>query len=154
MAGAVLLAMNVSLLLGMKCRGAAWMLTIPVIVCLIAAWLGSYQFSPLAYGTSGPPVVSGFRIIRLGIEIYVPATGETLPVPSAEPVGLEPLMLPSLDTTCQWYSENGGAIDDPSSCDMAYEAPRGSSYDVLRLLVRPACALPETSIAVRISIEP
>jgi hypothetical protein len=54
---------------------------------------------------------------------------------------------------CDWSSANGGALDDPQSCDVVYNPPR-AEYDILKVSIRPGCGLPNSIGQIKISILP
>jgi hypothetical protein len=66
---------------------------------------------------------------------------------------IRPIILPG-KITCFWASNNGGALDDPGSCDVAYLSPPVADFDILKVLVRPGCHMPVSHGEIRVSIQP
>lgn len=136
-------------------RRFAWApLAILVGLSAIAAWLGSYQHSPLELDRGGAGQVSVYRLTRYGFPAQITGPSQIIIVKSGSPLEIQPILPSNLETVCQWRADNGGAIDDPSSCDIAYEAPRGATYDILHLLTQSGCGLPQHSTQLRLSIAP
>ncbi len=123
-------------------------------IALAAYWIGSYGLSPISFGRTGPGTVSGFRITRPDSAPYVAILGEVVVAPSGSPIEIQPVALPDVAISCYWQSAIGGMFDDPESCDVAYQAPAGTAFDVLDLLARPDCGLPERSLRLKVSILP
>lgn len=147
-------AIDVALLPRIGVAYLAW--CVAALGCLSAAafWMGSYRWSPIGYGRGGPDLVSAFRVTQSDRPPYMTSPRQVIVAIEGTPIEIEPILLPGLHPPCQWNSDHGGAIDDRSSCDIAYEPPAGSAYDVLRLLVRPACGLPERAAKINVSIAP
>jgi hypothetical protein len=51
-------------------------------------------------------------------------------------------------------SSNGGAFDDPTSCDTAYLSPEGVEFDILHVHINPGCHLPAAHGEIKVSILP
>jgi hypothetical protein len=124
-----------------------------LFLVVLILWLGSYPFSPLGFSTGHIPVVRGFIMTRFGRPALSIASGGILTMSGDSITEIKPITLP-VDMTCIWVSTNGGALDDPKSCDTAYLSPGGVAYDRLKLLVQPACHLPNAHGVIRISIQP
>jgi hypothetical protein len=130
---------------------------IPFAVCSIlialAVWLGAYAVSPLGFSTGRTPLLTGFRITRPQRPEAHIAPREVILLAAGAPTAIEPQLLP-VPVECIWSSSNGGVFDDPASCDTDYSPGRGAGFDVLRISVRPACGVPSTVGAIRVSILP
>ncbi len=151
---AALVLLNAVLLSWLHRPVTAWAGAALLVLCIFSLWMGAYGLSPLSYGRGGIPVLSGFRLTRFGLRSYHAATGAIVVTRAGSPMEIEPILLANAGTDCQWHSDNGGAIDAPSSCDIAYEAPPGVTYDVMHLHVQTDCGLPEISAELRLSIAP
>lgn len=130
--------------------------TVPVAYALLlflAFWLGSPGVSPLGFGRGRRPLLQGFVITRAQREPVPVASGATVSLAAASPMEIEPQLLPG-PVTCIWSSSNGGAFDDPTGCDTAYQPGEGAGFDFLRVRVRSACGLPPAVGLLRVSILP
>jgi hypothetical protein len=123
------------------------------ILLLLVLWLGSYPFSPLGFSTGRIPVLKGFIVSRFSRPPITIPPGGTVNIPGGSISEIKPVTLP-VPQTCTWASTNGGALDDPGSCDTAYLSPAGTYYDTLKLLIHPACHLPSVDSEIRVSILP
>ncbi len=119
----------------------------------ITFWFGSYPLSLLGFSTGRVSVLRGFMISRPTREPTVISSGELVSLAGESTAEIEPMTLAE-NADCFWSSSNGGAFDDPRSCDVAYRSPGGVSYDVLRILLRPGCQLPSTHGEIRVDILP
>lgn len=155
---AALLLVLIAILLGFGSvllhRRVPW---IAVIACgvlmTLALWFGSYRISPLGFGAGRIPLLSGFRItqaLRGRMEI---APRQIITVAPGSATGIEPRLLPG-PVSCLWIAANGGAFDDPASCDTAYAPAQGASFDTLRVNLRSACGLPPVVGELRVSVLP
>lgn len=121
-------------------------------LCLLILWLGSYPYSPLGFSSGKHPLLHGFLITRQGQVNQPVASGEILSLQAGSPMGIVPLSdLPNL--SCHWNSLNGGAWDDPGSCETTYAAP-AADYDILTVRIEPGCKLPPLHEQIKISILP
>ncbi len=132
----------------------SWALTAVGACCAIAVWLGFYAISPLRFGRGGSPIVSGFMIARSERQPVVVSLGSAVAIAADSPVEIEPITLAGTNVSCRWRSANGGAIDDPASCDIVYQPPVSVAYDALSVLAQPSCGLPEGVSQLRFSIAP
>jgi hypothetical protein len=123
------------------------------ILLLLVLWLGSYPYSPLGFSTGRIPVLQGFIVTRFSRPPITISPGGIVNIPGGSISEIKPLTLP-LPQGCTWASTNGGALDDPGSCDTAYLSPAGTYYDTLKLLIHPACHLPNVDSEIRVSILP
>ncbi len=123
------------------------------LLLVLAFWLGSYPLSPLGFSNRRIPVLNGFKITRFGRPDISIASGQIVTVAGNSITEIQPIILP-VDKTCTWVSANGGALDEPRNCDVAYFSPRGAISDTLRLLVQPGCHLPNSVGEIRFSILP
>jgi hypothetical protein len=124
------------------------------ILGAVAIWLGAYQISPLGFGRGGPPIVGGFRVTRSERQPIMTDPGQLVVMAADSTVEIEPTTLPGASVACRWRSSNSGSIDDPASCDLAYQPPAGLTYDVLSLLAQPDCGLPDHVAEIKFSIAP
>lgn len=129
-------------------------LTVVSVTALIflAFWLGSYPFSPLGFSAGRIPVLRGFKFTtraRLNASV---APGGIVTLISGSPAAIEPVLLTG-NVKCAWTSANGGNLDNPNDCDIAYSPPQ-ADYDILKIRLQPACGLPESSAQIKISILP
>ena len=120
---------------------------------LLILGLGSYAFSPLGYSTGRIPVLRGFTVTRFGRPAISITSGEIVTIAANSVTEIRPIILPG-SITCFWASNNGGALDDPGSCDVAYLPPQRADFDILKVLVRPGCNLPASHGEIRVSIQP
>ncbi len=134
--------------------GTASLLMALGILGAVAVWLGAYQISPLRFGSGGPPIVGGFRVTRSEREPTMTDLGQVVVIAAHSTVEIKPITLPGASVACRWRSANSGSIDDPANCDVAYQPPAGLTYDVLSLLVRPDCGLPDHVAEIKFSIAP
>jgi hypothetical protein len=126
-------------------------LIIPLFILILILWLGAYQFSPLGYSTGSIPILEGFIITRPNrssinirsraiVTISIDSVMEIQPVTSVA------------DGTCYWVAANGGGIDDPRNCDIAYQPPQAADVDTLNILFQPGCHLPNAHGDIKISV--
>jgi hypothetical protein len=127
-------------------------LILEAVVILLAAWLGSYPFSPLGFSDGRIPVLRGFSVTTAAGRKSNIVPGEILLLGKGSIAAFKPVMLTG-DVRCNWSSANGGALDDPQSCDVVYSPP-GTEYDILKLSIRPGCGLPNSIGQIKISILP
>lgn len=129
-----------------------------LILCTAASaavfWLGAYRFSPLGFADGRVPLLRGFRVTRPGRTPAIIESGKLILVGSTTINEIEPLILPAANATCSWQSSGGGAIDDPGSCDIAYQVPHGASYDVLKVFERSTCGFPPVTGSLRFGVLP
>ena len=153
------LALGASLVIHSFIINRIWLRRLrPIIVVyslllLLILWLGSYPFSPLGFSTGRIPVLRGFIVTRFGRPALSIASGEIVTIAGDSIIEIKPITIPA-DANCIWFSTNGGALDDPRSCDIAYFSPGGADYDLLKLLIQPGCHLPNARGEIRISILP
>ncbi len=151
---ALLAALVLVAVVMLRSRRILW---IPFVVCLLlialASWLGSYRFSPLGFSSGRIQLINGFLITRPQQAQTLVSPMQTVTVATGAAIGIDPQMLPG-PVTCFWSSANGGAFDDPASCDTAYSPGQGAGFDVLRVDIRSACGLPGTVSQLNISMLP
>jgi hypothetical protein len=128
-------------------------IAIIVLMAGLTLWLGSYAYSPLGFANGRIPILNGFALTRLMRGNTTIQPGEIISISRNSVVGLSPLTFP-VEMDCIWFSVNGGALDDPSSCDTAYIPPGNADFDTLKLLIQPSCRLPNVTAQIRISILP
>lgn len=119
---------------------------------LLMLWLGSYAYSPLAFTRDNAAVLRGFLVTRQGRANEPVSSGDVILLSAGSPAAIT-LLSDLPDLTCNWSSLNGGAWDDPYSCDTAYLAP-AAGYDILTVNIQPGCSLPLVRGRIRISIMP
>jgi hypothetical protein len=125
------------------------------VFCLFLSlifWLGSYPFSPMGFSSGRIPTLRGFLVTRFGRPAVKIASGEIISMPGDSIAEIHPITLP-VGMACTWVSVNGGALEDPRSCDIAYLSP-DAAFDTLKLLVQPACHLPDAVGEIKVSILP
>ncbi len=121
---------------------------------VLAWWLGSYPYSPLmGFANGHKSILSGFRITRQGRAIVTISSGDTLSLARGSYTSIEALVTPG-SASCAWQSLNDGALDGADTCDLIYSPPKGTDYDILKVLVAPGCGLPKTTGQIKISILP
>ncbi len=124
-----------------------------IMLILLAIWLGSYSLSPLGFSSGRIPLLSGFRITRQQrAPIWIASRQIVLMAPGSA-MEIEPQTLPGA-VNCMWASSNGGAFDDPASCDTAYAPGEGAAFDILRIAIRSECGLPPAIGEIRVSVLP
>jgi hypothetical protein len=119
---------------------------------LLALFLGSYIYSPLDFSKGNDAIFYGFLVSRRGRVNEVVPSGEIITLSAGAPVAISiDSDLQNLD--CRWVSLNGGAWDDPASCDTTYMPP-AADFDILTVRINPACRLPVVRGQIKISILP
>ena len=152
-------ALVISLFIHLLSLGRIWLTNSRLIVLiyslllLFTLWLGSYPYSPLGFSAGHIPVLQRFEVTRLGRPAISVRSGAIVTIARDSVAEITPLILP-VDLTCTWMSTNGGTLEDPRSCDTAYLSPGGADYDILKLLIQPACHLPDALGEIRISVLP
>jgi hypothetical protein len=121
-------------------------------LCLLTLWLGSYPYSPLGFSNGNYPILRGFLITRQGRVNEPVDSGDIILLPVGSPAAIT-VLSDLTNLSCQWNSLNGGAWDDPGSCDTAYLAP-AADYDILTVRIEPGCKLPPIRAQIKISILP
>jgi hypothetical protein len=120
---------------------------------LLVLWLGIYPISPLGFSSGRIPIAQGFILTQsLRPDAHI-ASGETITVVGGAAIALQAITIPVVKN-CSWISAKGGKLDDPGSCDIAYMPPANSDFDLLRVLVQPACQLPEVQENIKIVVLP
>jgi hypothetical protein len=128
------------------------LLIIDLVLLLLAVWLGSYILSPFGFSDRRNSFLGGFWVTTASRGRSEIASGEVISLTAGSAVAISPI-LPAGDVRCDWSSANGGALDDPQSCDMFYVPPM-SDYDILKISVRPGCGLPNSIGQIKVSILP
>jgi hypothetical protein len=134
-----------------RARSKPALIVYPLLLLLLL-WLGSYPFSPLGFSNGRIPVLRGFVITRSLRPPLAIASGEIVTIAGGSIIGIRSTMLP-VDISCFWASANGGAFDDPRTCDTDYSAPP-AGFDVLKVDIQPGCHLPNTLGEIKIDILP
>ncbi len=157
-AGNLAISLGVSLLIGLMVlprflhRRFLIVPGILAVLLLVTLWLGSYPFSPLGYSSGRIPFLRGFLVTTYGGRRLYVTSGEVISLGNGTFNSIEPITLPA-NIRCTWASLNGGALDDPHSCDTAY-IPLGPDDDILRVRIVCGCGLPDTVGEIKISIMP
>jgi hypothetical protein len=134
-------------------RALSFALGACLVLAALAFGLGSYRLSPLGFGSARIPLLNSFRITQaLRGQREIPLR-QVVTVSRGSITGIEPQLLPG-PATCMWASSNGGAFDDPASCDTAYSPGEGATFDILHVSVRSACGLPPALGEIRIGVLP
>lgn len=124
------------------------------ILAVVTWWLGSYPYSPILGFVNGQnSVLSGFRVTRQGRAVVTISSGDMLSLARGSYTSIEALVTPE-NASCMWQSINGAALDGSDTCDLIYSPPKGTDYDILKVLVTPACHLSKTTGQIKISILP
>jgi len=116
----------------------------------VTLWLGSYSRSPLRFAAQ--PVLRGFVVQKGQGQALRVASGDGFSISHASLAFITPLIEPGA-ASCLWQSRAGAMVDLPDICDIVY-APPSADYDVLRVRVRSACGLPDSTALLRIVILP
>jgi hypothetical protein len=149
----IVLALNILAVgvLGKPWLARSWLsITALVVLGMLALWLGSYQYSPLAF--SKESTLRGFQITRQGRNDEFISSSAILVLQSGVPVGIS--VVAAVPTPhCLWSSLNGGTWDGQDNCDTVYVAPV-AEFDLLTVRVYPGCNLPPARGQIRISILP
>lgn len=126
-----------------------------VLIFLLTSvlWLGSYPFSPLGFSSGQIPLLRGFVVTRFDHLPLTIASSKIVTMTGGSTMEIQTLVLP-VDISCYWMSSNGGAFDDPTSCDTAYLSPEGMDFDIIHLRIHPDCHLPDTLGEIKVSIFP
>jgi hypothetical protein len=142
------------LVIGKRFLPATAKITLGMAVALIflAVWLGSYPYSPLGFSAGRMPVLRGFMVTTRSKPRFALSPGEFFTLVSGSPAIIEPVLLTG-EVKCAWSSANGGSLDSPDTCDIAYNPPQ-AGYDILKLHLQPACGLPDSGAEIKISILP
>jgi hypothetical protein len=128
-----------------------WFVLIGQVVLLaIVFWLGSYRFSPVYANVD---VLRGFDVTIGQRPKVTIQSGAIVSLGQNTLAVIVPLTLPGDTPSCNWASQMGGALDEPTSCETIY-APPSADYDILRLSVRSICGVPNASGQIKISILP
>lgn len=121
-----------------------------VVLLAIVFWLGSYRFSPVY---SNVDALRGFDITIGQRPKVTIQSGAIVSLGQNTVAAIVPLTLPGDTPSCNWSSQMGGALDEPTSCETIY-APPSADYDILRLSVHSSCGVPNASGQIKISILP
>lgn len=122
-----------------------------LVLMLLTLWLGAYAISPLGYSSGQLPNLRGFLIIRANRSSII-GSAEVISLKRGSAVGIHPQLIDPA-SSCAWISAAGAALDGPFSCDLVY-IPPNAEHDVLRLLIRSSCGLPDSSGRINVSILP
>jgi hypothetical protein len=117
------------------------------VLLLVSLFLGSYRTSPLRL-----PIMDGFFITRHGRVNEVVASGDTITLSAGVPAAIS-IRSSLRNLRCRWSSQNGGAWDDPFSCDTTYMPPT-ADYDILHVRIEPGCKYSPVRGQLKISILP
>ena len=157
----ILLALGITLVLNIfvsVIRGTSWLkrsqlsIVLLLVLGLSTLWLGSYSYSPLGFSNAKDPLLRGFLVNRQGRINESIAPGEIILLRVGTPAGISVVTdLP--DATCLWNSTNGGVLDDPASCDIAYLTP-AATYDILHVRIESACRAETIRGQIKVSIFP
>ncbi len=128
------------------------LVVIDITLVLLTLWLGSYLFSPLGFSDGRIRVLRGFLITTAARGSSNVASGEIIFMGVGSTAAISPVLLAG-NVRCNWLSVNGGALDDPQSCDTFYIPPM-REYDILKISIRPGCGLPNSIGQIKISILP
>jgi hypothetical protein len=128
------------------------LLIVDLALLLLAVWLGSYLLSPFGFSDGHSSFLRGFWVTTASRGRSKIASGEIISLSSGSAVGISPILLAGA-VRCDWSSANGGALDDPQSCDIFYIPPPGD-LDILKISVRPGCGLPNSIGQIKVSILP
>ncbi len=120
---------------------------------LLAMWLGTYSISPLGFSSGRISMVQGFVVMRSMRPDLQVASGGIVNLANGSTSEIRAVTLP-VSENCVWNSTNGGTFDSLNSCDIAFIPPANSDLDILRVLIRPSCNLPETSEELRVVVLP
>ncbi len=148
----VLVVLAVSAFL-LRRRVSRALLAACLVLVVLSAWLGSYRVSPLGFSSGRIPLLSGFLLVRPERPQTWVAPMQVVTIGSGSTMGISPQLLPGR-VACMWSSSNGGAFDDPASCDTDYSPRQGAAFDTLRVYVRSACGLPSIVSEIHISVLP
>lgn len=121
------------------------------VLILPVLWLGLYAVSPLGYSSGAVPNLRGFEIVRMSRTTVV-ENNQIVSLVKDSPVGINPLLLDE-NSRCNWVSSAGAELDGDSDCFLIYNPP-GADHDILRLRIRSACGLPDSTARIRIAILP
>ncbi|RPH59243.1 MAG: hypothetical protein EHM81_08595 [Chloroflexi bacterium] len=122
------------------------------ILILLALWLGSYPYSPLGFSSGRIPLLRGFMVTTRSKPRFALGPGDFFTLTSGSPATIEPVLLVE-GAKCSWASLNGGSLDNPEACDIAYDPPQ-AEFDILKIRIQPSCGLPQSVAQVKISILP
>jgi hypothetical protein len=128
-----------------------YVLIIPFFLLLVILWMGAYQFSPIGYSTGRIPILQGFIIARANRPSIIINSRATVAISSDSVMEIQPVTSVAVGT-CYWAAANGGGIDDPRNCDIAYQPPQAADVDTLNILIQPGCHLPNANGEIKISV--
>jgi hypothetical protein len=151
LASGSVLVLNVLLALFWK-RNSRLSLVVLAALFLVSLFLGSYHYSPLFHSNSNDVVLNGFLVSRQGRVNEVVRSGDILLLSTGVPAAIS-IRSDLRDMSCRWISQNGGAWDDPFSCDTTYRPP-AADYDILTVRIQPGCSLAPVRGQIKISILP
>jgi len=136
-----------------RARGQLWVLGLDVGLIALLLWLGIYPISPLGFSSGRIPIGRGFvltRSLRPDVDI---TSGEQINVVRGSVIAIKTVTLP-VGRHCFWLSTKGGALDDSGDCDIDYMPPADSNFDLLKVLIQPACHLAEVQENLKVVILP
>lgn len=155
MASGITLALN---LLPILFLGKRWLpqsrisLSVLAALGLLAYWLGSYSYSPLGWSNGRYQFFHGFLITRHGQTNMPLDSGGIMVLRAGAPAGIV-VVTDTPAVHCLWSSQNGGAWDEPDSCNTTYAAPT-ADYDILTVRIESSCGLPPERGQIKVSISP
>jgi hypothetical protein len=129
-----------------------WSLLTFTALFLLTFFLGSYIYSPLDFSKRNDAVLQGFLVSRRDRVNEVVSSGEIISLSAGVPAAIS-IESEFQNMKCRWDSLNGGAWDDPMSCDTTY-APPAADYDILTVRINPGCKLSPIRGQIKISILP
>jgi hypothetical protein len=98
------------------------------------------------------PILHGFLVTRQDRVNEVVASGDVVLLSAGVPAAIS-IRSDLQELNCRWSSRNGGAWDDPFSCDTVY-VPPPADYDTLTVMIEPGCKLAPVRGQIKISILP
>ncbi len=130
-----------------------WIAGVDIGLALLSLWLGTYSISPLGFSNGRIPFAQGFALTRsMRADLQV-ASGSTVQLANGSTAAIRPMTLP-VNENCIWQSSNNGKFDDTESCNIAYIPPANSSFDIVKVLIRPSCNLPEAREELKVVVLP
>ena len=136
-----------------RANRALWLMGVDFVSILLALWLGIYSISPLGFSNGKISIAQGFVLTRSMRPDQTISSSETINVLSGSVIAIKAITLP-MNKNCVWLSTKGGSFDDSGSCDIVYMPPTNSDFDLLKVLIQPACHLPEVQENIKIMVLP
>ena len=136
-----------------RTKGIKILIAINIVLIPLIWWMGYFPSSPLGFSNGRMPPAQGFILTRAMRSDVNVASGGTISLVGGSTTAIKLVTRP-VGVHCIWRSSNGGVIDDPTNCDIAYFPPANSNFDLLKLVIQPSCHLPEFQQQLKVIVLP